>query len=161
LTDVAAEADPDAALAEQGAALADAIVTALPGWSTRVVEHLLVAHRGAADPDLLERATRAGREAAETVGPPLRTLLAADVDQQHTNPLSVVRDAVRWPAEVLRDAGVPPVVRDEHDERHFPDDVYGLTPMTFADIDPALHDLGIVWGAWKARAHLVRHRRRS
>jgi hypothetical protein len=60
---------------------------------------------------------------------------------------------------VLRAAGVPPIVRDEFDERAFPDDVYGLIPAAFADIDASLYEPGLVWGAAKAHAHLVRRRR--
>ena len=62
-------------------------------------------------------------------------------------------------AQVLADAGVPPIVRDEFEERAFPDDVYGLAPASFADLDPALREPGLVWGA--AKAHVVLARRRA
>lgn len=150
--------DPDAVLAATGEALADAVVAALPGWVERCVRDLLVAFAGrAADADI-ERAGEAGRRAAAEVGPQLRRLLAADVDRQWANPLALVRRAVGFPTAVLADAGVPPVVRDEYDEAHFPDDVYGLTPRTFTDLDPWLRDVALVWGAAKARASMVRHR---
>jgi hypothetical protein len=139
----------DDALAVEGAALADAIVDALPRWSARVV-----AERGGP----ADRAEAAGRAAADAIGPSLRALLTADVDAQRTNPLAIVRAAVTWPTEVLRDAGVPPVVRDHYAEAHFPDDVYDLTPMTWADIDETLVEPGIRWGAMKAHVHLQRHR---
>ena len=139
----------DDALAVEGAALADAIVAALPRWSVRVV-----AERGGP----ADRAEAAGRAAADAIGPSLRTLLAADVDAQRVNPLAIVRTAVAWPTEVLRDAGVRPVVRDDYAEAHFPDDVYDLTPMTWADVDESLIELGIRWGAMKAHVHLQRHR---
>ena len=86
-------------------------------------------------------------------------LLATDVDEQRANPLAVLRSAVRYPTAVLAAAGVPPVVRSEFDERAFPDDVYGLAPATWADLDPALQERGIVWGA--AKAHVVLGRRRA
>lgn len=140
----------DAALAEHGKALADAVERLLPAWSARVV-----VERGG--PGLRHLGEVAGREAAAGLVPELRALLAADVDAQRANPLAVLRRAVAWPAAVLADAGVPTPVRDRHDREHFPDDDYGLTPMTWADVDPELHDLGILWGALKARAHLVRH----
>ena len=89
----------------------------------------------------------------------VRHLLSLDVDAQRTNPLSVVRSAVRYPTEVLRSAGVPPVRRDEFAERAFPDDIYDLSPASFADVDPSLHEPGVVWGAAKAHIHLTRHRR--
>ena len=131
----------------------------LPSWSERVVSERLVAERGHADPEVVQQAREAGEDAAGTIGPELRALLAADVDEQGANPLTIVRRAVRWPTAVLRHHGVRPVQRDGYDQTHFPDDVYGLTPANFADLDPALGELGILWGAVKARAHLVRHRR--
>jgi hypothetical protein len=60
---------------------------------------------------------------------------------------------------VLRAAGVPPVRRDEFAEHAFPDDVYDLAPASFADVDPSLHEPGLVWGAAKAHVHLSRRRR--
>jgi hypothetical protein len=155
---VAADDDPEAVLAAAGVALADAVVAALPAWVERSVRDLLVAFSGAADPAAVERAREAGRRAADEVGPELRRLLAADVDRQWANPLMLVRRAVTFPTAVLAGAGVPPVVRDEYDETHFPDDVYGLTPRTFTDVDPSLHEVALVWGAAKARASMVRHR---
>jgi hypothetical protein len=133
-------------------------VAVLPGWVERSVRDLLVAFTGGADPAAVEQARAAGRRAADELGPELRRLLAEDVDRQWANPLALVRRAVAYPSEVLAAAGVPPVVRDEYDEAHFPDDVYGLTPRTFADVDPSLLDVSLVWGAAKARASMVRHR---
>ena len=81
------------------------------------------------------------------------------MDEQRTGPLAVIRTAVRYPTEVLAAAGVGPVQRDEFAERSFPDDVYDLAPASFADLDPALHEPGLVWGA--AKAHVVLARRRA
>jgi hypothetical protein len=53
---------------------------------------------------------------------------------------------------------VPPAARDETDERLFPEDVYGLGPASFADIDPSVHEPGVAWGAAKAYVHLARRR---
>ncbi len=144
--------------ADVGERLAEAVEAALPGWVERSVRLRLTEWRGAPDAEALRRAGEAGRRAAVEVGGELRRLVTADVDEQWTNPLSVVRGAVRYPTAVLRDAGVPPVVRDGFEERHFPEDDYGLVPLAFADIDPALHELGLAWGAAKAMAHLRRHR---
>jgi hypothetical protein len=142
--------EAETALAEHGAALADAIVAVLPAWSAQAVARFR--------PDLADRGEAAGRDAAAALGPRLRALLAADVDEQRANPLAVTRAAVAWPTGVLREAGVPPVRRDDHQRAHFPDDDYALTPMAFADLDPSLHEPGILWGAIKARTHLLRHR---
>lgn len=114
---------------------------------------------GEARLDLVRRARAAGQDAAEALAPELRALLAADVDEQRENPMAVVRRAVAWPTEVLRGAGIAPVERDIYAVDHFPDDLYGITPTNFADIDPELGEMGLVWGALKARAHLARHRR--
>ncbi len=51
---------------------------------------------------------------------------------------------------MLEDAGVPAVVRDEFEERSFPDDRYGLAPRSFADLDDTLGPVQLVWGLAKA-----------
>jgi hypothetical protein len=142
---------------QEAEALVTAVEAALPGWVRRAVERLVVAWSGRAGPEVLARADEAGAAAVAEVVPQLRRLLSTDIDQQWTNPLSVVRAAVRHPTAVLREEGVPEVVRDPFDEASFPDDVYGLTPFNFAEVDPALQEVGIRWGAAKAREHLARH----
>jgi hypothetical protein len=151
--------DEAEALARVGAELAAGVTAAVPGWVVASVERLAVAWSGALDPEVAAAARDAGEQAQREVGPALSALLAADVDDQWTNPMSIVRRAVAHPTAVLRRAGVGEVVRTAEDEARFPDDPYGLTPVTFADLDPSLHDLGLVWGAVKARAHVSRHRR--
>jgi hypothetical protein len=137
-------------LSRYAAALADAIEAALPQWVVRSV-----ARRAAG----LESESRAaGERARAEVGPKVRALLATDVDRQWTNPLQLVRGAVTYPTAVLRAAGVPPSARDAFAERVFPEDVYDLSPASFEDVDPALSELGIEWGA--AKAHVVLQRRR-
>lgn len=138
-------------------ALADGICEALPGWVERSVEHLLVAHRGSADPSVMVAAREAGARAAAEVGREVRALLGADIDDQRANPLSFVRRAVSYPTDVLREAGVPPVERDSFAEERFPEDDYDLTPTSFADLDPALREPGLMWGAAKAWEHKRRH----
>ena len=142
--------DANQLLREHGAALADAVTSVLPGWVVRRVTALA--------PSLRAEAEDAGRAAAADVGPRLHALLAEDVDQQRTNPLTLVREAVRYPTAVLAAAGVPPAPRSSFDVDHFPDDPYGLVPMTWGDVDESLHEPGIVWGALKARASIDRHR---
>jgi hypothetical protein len=93
------------------------------------------------------------------VGPAVRALLARDVDQQATTPLTIVRGAVRFPTGVLADAGVAPVDRDPVAAEAFPDDVYDLTPGSFADLHPDLVEAGIAWGA--AKAHTILRRRKA
>jgi len=151
-------ADDEARLAEYAAALADGVEAALPGWVIGSVERLLVAWSGTADAAAMDQARAAGAEAARQVGPEVRAVLLADIDEQRSNPLAVVRRAVVYPTAVLRGAGVPPVVRDTDAEARFPDDDYDLTPAAFADLDPSLHEPGLVWGAAKAHVHLARRR---
>ncbi|HEX2048796.1 MAG TPA: hypothetical protein VHF27_13600 [Acidimicrobiales bacterium] len=134
-------------------ALADAIVAALPGW----VERCVASRLAGPDRAVSEAAREAGRRAAAEVGPEVRALLAADIDDQRTTPLALLRAAVRYPTQVLRAAGVPPVERDPIQARLFPGDLYDLSPANFADVDPALAEPGIVWGAAKALAHRRRH----
>ncbi|MET0729216.1 MAG: hypothetical protein ABWZ76_13055 [Acidimicrobiales bacterium] len=149
-----------AALRGHAAELVAAVEAALPGWIERLVADRWIAWRGEAVPEEVQAAARdAGQRARAEVVPVLRTLLSSDVDAQWTNPLSVLRGAVRYATEVLAGTGVPAVVRDAQDERLFPDDIYGLTPAAFADIDPSVQEPGLVWGAGKAHVVLQRHRR--
>ena len=139
-------------------ALADAVEIALPGWVERSVSRIMAAWLGRApDAGIVEAAREAGRRAGAEVGAEVRALLAADIDDQWTTPLSLLRAAVRYPTAVLQDAGVPPVGRDPFRERLEPGDLYDLSPASFADVDPALAEPGMVWGAAKALAHRRRH----
>lgn len=164
---------PEGLLRDYGRALAEVVDAVLPGWVERAVRDRVTAWRSWSDADadadggsgagtgnvVAEAARLAGVQAREAVSPVLRALLDADVDAQHTNPLAILRGAVRFPTAVLAAAGVPPVARDEFDVRAFPDDLYALAPANFDDIDPALHDPGLMWGA--AKAHVVLRRRRA
>ena len=145
-------------VAGYAAALADGIEAALPGWVERSVAGIMTAWAGAMPPEVAIDAVQAGQEAAALVGPRVRALLEADIDQQRSTPLAVVRQAaVRYPTEVLRRAGVPEVVRDEAAEELFPADVYDLAPASFADLDAQLAEVGLRWGAAKAFEHKRRH----
>jgi len=98
--------------------------------------------------------TAAATDAAGKILGELAVLMHRDVDEQSRSPLDVVRRGLTPLSDVLEAAGVPPVVRDEFEERYFPEDRYGLAPAAWADIDEALTEPGLVWGAAKARAHL-------
>lgn len=154
------ESAADAArLAQLAESLADAVDAAIGPWVVRVVAAVADAWTPGLASRLAPAATEAGEQAARDVGARVRALLMADVDEQATGPLALLRGAVRHPTAVLADAGVPPVARDEFAVRAFPEDVYGLAPAAFADVDPALHEPGLVWGA--AKAHVVLARRRA
>lgn len=146
-------------LAAYADALADGVEAALPAWVERAVAHGHAAQRRNVSPAMAEAARDAGRRAAAEVGGEVRALLARDVDDQPTGPLALVRTAVLYPTAVLSDAGIPPVDRDEVAVRLHPTDLYDLSPASFADLDPALQEPGIVWGAAKAHVVLARRRR--
>jgi hypothetical protein len=148
----------EAALHQHAAALADGVQAALSQWVVRSVARLTEAWAGSVPDTVVDEAAAAGRQAAEEVGPLVRVLLDTDVDEQWTSPMSIVRQAVKYPTGVLQRAGVPHVVRDEFTERSFPDDVYALVPATFGELDPSLHELGLSWGAAKAFVVLARRR---
>jgi len=146
------------ALANYAMALADGIERAIEPWVTRSVENVCV-HAGVmVTGNLRQKARIAGAEATAEIAPQVRALLMRDIDEQRGGPLELLRRVVRWPTEVLRDAGVPAVHRDESAKAMFPEDVYDLTPGSFRDIDPALHEPGLEWGAAKAHVHLARRR---
>jgi hypothetical protein len=148
-----------AALASYAMALGDAVERAIPGWVERSVMGVLDEQGREVTDDVRAQAREAGREAQAEGTARVKEVLATDVDEQQRNPLAVLRSLVRYPTAVLRKAGARPVDRDEFERRAFPGDDYGLSPATFADVDPSLHEPGIVWGAAKAHVHLARRRR--
>ncbi|MGH9189374.1 MAG: hypothetical protein ACRD0Q_04985 [Acidimicrobiales bacterium] len=148
-------------VAQQADSLAAAAEELLPGWVERSVQKSMAAAGLAYDAEVATAAAEAGRRAGAEVGGQIRTLLGADVDEQRTTPLTLVRAACRYPAAVLAEAGVPPAGRDPISARLFPDDIHDLAPATLGDVDPRLGELGIAWGAAKAYEHLARRRRRE
>lgn len=142
-------------LAEPAAALLDAARLAVPSWLRATTE--AACRRGGVDPaplagELDATVDRAATDALERLG----ELLAADVDRQWTTPLSLLRDAVvAGPTRFLRAHGVAP---PSQPGAGHPDDVYGLGPATWSDVDARLHEPGLTWGAWKAMTVLARRR---
>lgn len=157
--DGADTADDAAAMVRHAKALADAVEAALPGWVERSVRTIAARQAVAIDPDGWRAVHAAGSQARDNIGGRVRDLLALDVDEQPTGPLALLRDAVRYPTSVLRDMGVAPVLRDEFAAGAFPGDIFDLAPASFSDIDPALAEPGLVWGAAKAHVVLARRRR--
>ena len=163
MTDAAREdeARAHARLDENGAAIVDGVEREVPGWARAQVERLLDAW-GRASADARVRAeaqsAEAGAAAARRIVAELRALFAVDPAQQQATPLEVVRTSYREPTAVLAAAGVPPIVRDEFDERAWPDDIYGLVPRTLGDLgDAELAPLHLAWGV--AKATVIRARR--
>jgi hypothetical protein len=148
-------------LEESAAAIVAGVETWVPRWVQAQVTRLLDAW-GRAAPDRRARAEaealKAGHAAAQRVAGALRQLFATEPERQGATPLEIVRTVYREPTRVLASAGVPPVARDEFDERSWPDDVYGLVPRTLADLgDPELGPLQLAWGM--AKATVLRARR--
>jgi hypothetical protein len=160
-----AEARGLAMLADAGTAIRAGVAREVPRWVPREVTRILDAW-GRADSTAREHALsdarRAGEDAAARVGAALDELLAADPAEQRSTPLEVVRTVYREPTEVLRAVGVPAIVRDEFDERAWPDDVYGLVPRTLGDLgDEDLAPLLLVWGTAKATVLRARAGRKA
>ena len=143
--------------AEPPAELLTVAARVVPRWLRECVVRT-AAHAGVEVGDRSDEIDRMADDAAARLLDALRTLLATDVDEQRTNPLSLFRSATAAPTALLRSFGVPPIQRDRFAIEQFPDDHYGLIPASWADIDPAMHEPGIAWGAWKALTVLRRRR---
>lgn len=127
-------------------------------WVRRTIER--AARRGGVNPDDLDpdELDSVVGETAQRIVDDLEFLLAQDVDEQRTNPLTIVRNAVAEPTEFLLRSEIPPPPTDRFASERFPEDPYLLGPASWADIDDRLHGPGLVWGAWKAKVVLDRRR---
>ena len=144
-----------ARLDEASAAIVAGVEQVLPRWVKSRVAFIADAW-GRLDPDaradLDARARRAGVEATARVVSELRVLFAVDAATQRSTPLEVVRSATGEVTALLAGVGIPPVERDPFDERAFPDDVYGVTPSSLADLgEPDLGPLQLAWGLAKTQ----------
>jgi hypothetical protein len=162
-------ADDRSADEQRGLALlqeaSDAIVAGvereLPGWVERSVTRILDAwsrtpldERARAE----DEAVIAGRDATTRVTGELRALFALDPAEQRVTPLEIVRHAYREPTAVLERLDIPPVERDDFDERAWPDDRYGLAVRGLGDLgDDDLAPLQMAWGLAKAKVLRARY----
>jgi hypothetical protein len=117
------------------------------------VERVMAAWAGTVPKGVTDAAEVAAKAASDDIGGAIQRLLLADIDDQRTTPLALLRAAVRYPTAVLEAAGVPAVQRDRFAEERFPGDIYNLSPASWADFSPDLAELGIKWGAAKAFEH--------
>jgi hypothetical protein len=149
-------------LDETAAAIVAGVEAWVPQWVQAQVTWLLDAWARAgpeARATAEDEASDAGDAAARRVATSLRELFATAPERQRATPLEIVRSVYREPTEVLSAAGVPHVVRDEFDERSWPDDVYDLVPRTLGDLgDPDLGPLQLAWGLAKATVMRARGR---
>lgn len=133
----------------------DRVTKALPTWVVGEVGRIAHAWADAAGTAVeWEAASHAAAAAVSSrVGAELRALFASAPEAMRRTPLEVVRTAVDEPTAVLVALGIPPIDRDEFATRSWPDDGYGLTPATLADLgDPDLGPLLLAWGMAKAAA---------
>ena len=155
-------AEADRRLEEASAALVDGVGLALPSWAARSADGLLAAW-GRLDAErrraVVEEAREAGERAARRVANELAGLFALDPADQRATPLQFIRTAVAEPTAVLAAAGMPDVVRDEFDERSWPEDRFGLVPRTLKDLDPDLAAVHFAWGVAKAQVLRARMHR--
>lgn len=146
-------------LEEASEALVEGVGRVLPAWAATAAGTLLTAW-GRLDADreaqVVEAARKAGEQAAGRVAGELRGLFALDPAEQRATPLQIIRTAVAEPTAVLAAAGLPDVVRDEFDERAWPEDRFGLVPRTLKDLDLDLAAVHFAWGI--AKAALLRAR---
>lgn len=138
--------------------LVDAVDAVVVDWVSRIVRSVCDAQGIPLDESSDVLVARAADDARSEVRTRLTALLELDVDQQRSNPLDVLRRSVGHATSVLRELGARPVERDEFAQRVFPDDVYDLSPASFAQVDERLTEPGIIWGAWKAKTVLDRRR---
>ncbi|NNE95379.1 MAG: hypothetical protein HKN24_05070 [Acidimicrobiales bacterium] len=150
-----AETEQEAALlARHTDALRDALARRVPQWAAAVVESLSPEPGSTASDDAAARVRTMAE--AETV-PELERLLGSDIDAQWCSPLDIVRKLVPAITDALDRLGAEPRSRDPRSLELMPHDTYAITPATFADIHPSLHEPGLAWGAAKAHVHLRRH----
>lgn len=142
------------------ARLLESVTAVVVPWARRLVDERLVSD-GLMESVSQEARRSAVAETERLAVDGLSELLKLDAEQQRTNPLTVLRSATIPLGRFLSSVGATPVARDEFDRRSLPDDVFGLAPATWADIDPSLVEPGLEWGAWKAATIISRRRNES
>ena len=145
-------ADDEAKLAAFALELTDRIDAAIPRWVERSLREKGGIGFAAAEVEAVAADTRAA------IMPALRRILSADVDAGGGSPLAALRAGVGPMTERLTAWGAARPPRDDFQERQFPGDPYELGPASFADVDPELHEPGLIWGAARAHVHLRRRR---
>lgn len=148
--------DSDITIETVATALHRAAVEATPSWVRRSIQRVATAQglQGIDDELVADAAERATAFVDRRMG----ALLTADIDAQQTTPLSIFRDAVRFPVEVLHAAGATSSHRGDVSRWAFPNDPFDITPGNLSDIGDEVQQAGIVWGAAKAGLHLQRRR---
>ena len=141
-------------MAEGAERIVDGVDRLAAAWVVRAVMRIVDAW-GRLTPDARTATIAAARDAGEVartrVVRELREFFAVDVAEQRTTPLAIVRTLRTDATEVLRAAGIPEVERDEFDTRAFPDDIYGIVPLSIAELgDDELGGALLAWGLGKS-----------
>ena len=150
--------DDEAKLAFFATELANGVELHLEAWMTRVIDERRRAgsqHQGS---QLRNDGQVRIHLQAQRLIVEVRGLLASDIDEQRTNPLSVIRKAAIPIAAELDEAGVEHPRRDMDAKRLHPEDLFNVGPASFSEIHPDLHEPGLSWGAAKAHVHIQRRR---
>jgi len=127
--------------------------------AARLHETFVAAYPGV----VAERATRRGFGDAPGLGDAitagaawldetLRNLLERPFRDQTRSPLEVFQEAMRFPNEALRRAGIPAPDRDDAARRAVPGDRYDLAPASSQDLGEPAWRAHLAWGAAKARS---------
>ena len=149
-------AEPEAGIETIAAELHRAVVDATPRWIRHSVLAVTRAQQIPIPDDRRGLVEEAAARGEQFVDRHLRELLETDIDRQTTTPLSILRDAARFPVEVLHDLGAQEVHRIDVERWAFPNDPFGVTPVSLAELGTEVQQAGIAWGAAKAYLHLQR-----
>ena len=122
------------------------IVAAVPGWMTRMSAAVLGSQSIALRADEI---AHMADEARQFVDLRLSELFAADVDQQRTTPLSILRDSVRYPNALLATQGATAFAAAGGSHFSQSEDPFHLMPASLADFGDEVHQAGLLWGAGK------------
>jgi hypothetical protein len=109
------------------------------------------------DPLYADAVSTVARQSAGKVLDRLHRLVIADIDDQPSTPLEVLRGFVPDATAFLAAHMVAPVGRDRFSWTRFPEDLYDLTPANLAALGDEVGDVSIIWGATKAFEHRKRH----
>lgn len=82
----------------------------------------------------------------------LEGLLSLPFGQQPRGPLEVFQEAMRFPTEALRSAGLEAPTRDAAVREALPGDAFDLAPASSQALGQEVWEAHIAWGAAKARA---------
>lgn len=148
----------DVQLDDPAAELLRVAADVVPGWLLRITTGACARAGFRLDPSDRDVVDRMVDDTSSSLIAALRDLLATDVDEQRTTPLTLFREAVAAPTAVLDQLGVAPPPPDPFGGERFPHDRFGLGPAAWTDVDPSLHQPGLVWGASKAMTVLTRRR---